>query len=123
MVIIQIILVLFIIFVVLAIISKYKRKEITAKEFIFWLVFWALVLAAVVYPKNTDRIAQLVGVGRGADLLVYISILILFFIVFKIFVKLEKIDADITKIIRKIALDEGKRKEDGSNQQDKSKKN
>ena len=111
MIVIQVILSLFIFFAVWAIISKYKRKEITAREFIFWLSFWALVLTAVIYPKSTDEIAKIVGVGRGADLLVYISIFVLFFVIFKIFVKLEKIERDITKIIRKIALDEKKNKD------------
>ena len=112
MIIIQIILSLFIIFVVSAIIFKYKRKEITVREFIFWLFFWALALAAVVSPQSTDKIAEIVGVVRGADLLVYISIFILIFIIFKVFVKLEKIERNITKIVRKIALDEEKNKQD-----------
>ena len=90
----------------MATISKYRKKEITNKEFIFWLFFWILVSAAVIYPKITDKIAKIVGVGRGVDLLVYVSVFILFFIVFKIFVRLEKMEMNITKIIRKIALDE-----------------
>lgn len=108
MIIIQIILSLFIIFVVFNVISRYRKKEITAHEFIFWIFFWALVLTAIVYPRSTDKIAKIVGVSRGADLLVYLSIFALFFIVFRIFVKIEKTEKNITKIIRKIAIDEAK---------------
>lgn len=109
MFIIQIILALFVFFVVFNVIFKYKKKEIAAQEFIFWIFFWALVLTAVIYPRATDKIARIVGVGRGADLLVYLSILVLFFIVFKIFVKLERVEKNITKIIRAIALDEAEK--------------
>ena len=61
-------------------------------------------MIAALVPKETDVIAQFVGVERGADLLVYLSILVLFFTVFKIIVKLEKIDRDITKIVRETAI-------------------
>ena len=66
---------------------------------------------AVLVPQQTDVIAQLVGVSRGADLLVYLSILVLFFLAFKILVRLEKIEKDITKIVRHVALTEKPKKE------------
>jgi len=112
MIVIQVILLLFILSVVFSVIFKFKRKEISAKEFVFWIFLWASVLVAVIYPHTTDKIAKIVGVGRGADLLIYISIFVLFFIIFKIFVKLEKIERNITKIVRKIALDEGKNRDE-----------
>lgn len=115
MIIIQIILTFFVFFVVWSIILKYRKKEITAKEFVFWLFFWALTLVAVSYPKITDKMAKLVGVSRGADLLVYFSIFILFFVVFKIFVKLEKMEMNITKIVRKISLNEKDSKTENQN--------
>jgi hypothetical protein len=101
---IQIILLIFIFFVFLRIISKAKRKEITLRETFFWVVFWLLVTGAVVFPRTTDIFAQKLGVGRGADLLVYLAVIFLFYLVFRVFVQLEKIEKDITKIIREIAL-------------------
>lgn len=102
--IIQIIIIIFILFVLSRVIYRFKRGEITSRELVIWLVFWLLVAGAVVMPKKTDVISQWLGVERGADLLVYLSIIVLFFIVFKIIVKLEKIDKDITKIVRETAL-------------------
>jgi len=74
-----------------------------------WAVFWLLVGTAALAPKKTDIVAQWLGVERGADLLVYLSIMALFFLVFKIIVKLEKMDRDITKVVRKNALDEAQK--------------
>jgi hypothetical protein len=105
---IQIILLIFIGFVFLRIFSRIKRKEITLKEGIFWSFFWVLVGLAVLFPKTTDLFAKTLGVGRGADLLVYLAVIFLFYLVFRIFVHLEKIERNITKIIRKIALEEKK---------------
>ncbi|KKQ54037.1 MAG: hypothetical protein US74_C0053G0006 [Parcubacteria group bacterium GW2011_GWA2_38_13] len=71
-----------------------------------WSIFWFLVITATLWPKSTDIVARWVGVGRGADLLVYVSIMVLFFIVFKILVKVEKIDRDVTRVVRKWAIEE-----------------
>jgi len=108
---IQILIIFFIIFVLARIIRQFKMGEITNRELFIWFVFWAVVAMAVMVPKKTDDIARLLGVARGADMLVYLSILGLFFIVFKMIVKLERIDKNITKIIRKISLDEKEKNE------------
>lgn len=104
--IIKIIILIFIIFVLGKIFLRYQKKEISRRELLIWLIFWLLVAGAVVWPHQTDVFSKFFGVERGADLLVYISILVLFYLVFRILVKLERIDKEITKIIRHIALDE-----------------
>src|SRR3989338_4971846 len=103
--IIKIIILLFVIFVLWRTTSRYLRGDITVRELIMWVIFWLLVGLAVVLPQKTDIIAQWLGVSRGADLLVYLSIIVLFFVVFRIIVKLEKIDQEITKIVMEAALE------------------
>lgn len=101
---IQIIILVFILFVLSRTILRFKKGDITLKELIGWFLFWLIVMAAVIWPKNTDVLAKLVGVSRGADLLVYLSIVVIFFVIFKIIVKLQKIDKEITKIVREVTL-------------------
>lgn len=109
--IIQFIILIFIIFVFSRIIYRFKKGDITVRELFIWFIFWLGVAGAVIMPKKTDIIARLVGVERGADLLVYLSIIVLFFIVFKIIVKVEKIDRNITEIVRQAALEKDKENE------------
>lgn len=110
--IIQIALFIFILYVCSRIIIRYRSSDVTGRELTLWLVFWFLVALAVVFPHKTDRLAQFVGVERGADLLVYISIIALFFIGFKIIVRLEKIDRAITTVVRRTALDRQSKSDD-----------
>jgi len=107
---IKVIIIVFILFVLWRTFARYKRGDITSQELALWTVFWLLVGVVTLVPKKTDVVAQWLGVERGADLLVYLSIIVLFFIVFRIIVKLEKIDRDITKVVRKIALDDKDKK-------------
>ncbi len=110
--IIKLVITVFIIFVVSRISLRFKKNDITLREFLIWLLFWVLVAAATWVPKKTDVIAQFLGVERGADLLVYVSIIVLFFIVFKLLTKIEKIDRDVTKIVREIALRDDQKKDE-----------
>ncbi|MBI3290975.1 DUF2304 domain-containing protein [Candidatus Falkowbacteria bacterium] len=113
---IKVIIIVFIAFVLWRTFIRFKKKDITGRELGIWTIFWLLVIGATLVPRQTDTIAQFVGVERGADLLVYLSIIVLFFVVFKIIVKLEKIDRDITTVVRATSLnDEEKSKAQNPN--------
>ena len=51
-------------------------------------------------------LSSILGIARGADLIVYVSVVLLFYLIFRLYVKMEKIEQDVTKVVRKIAIDE-----------------
>jgi hypothetical protein len=114
--------VFFIIFVLFAASRAYLRfrdKSITAVEFFFWIVLWLVITVVVVLPQTSTAIAHILGVGRGADAVVYISVLVLFYAVFRLYVKMEFIEHEITDIVRKLALEkDGKSIKDDSEKRD-----
>ena len=72
------------------------------------LILGTMIVSAIVFiiwPDITNSIAHKVGVGRGADLVFYISILIFWFIILKLYARLRKLEQMITDVIRKDALD------------------
>lgn len=98
--IIKLVIIIFVLVVIWKTVLRFRKGDITNRELTIWIIFWGLVIGATLLPKKTDIVAQWLGVERGADLLVYLSIIVLFFIIFKVIAKLEKIDRDITKVIR-----------------------
>ena len=109
---IQFIIILFSAFVIFRLIDKFKKKEVSTKEFCLWLFFWLLVISATIWFRKTDVIAKFFGVEKGADLAVYVSIIVLFYLVFKMVIKFDKMERDITKIVRKIAIDSEEKNKD-----------
>jgi hypothetical protein len=101
---IQILLLIFIIFVLSRTIFQFRRGVISGKELAFWFILWLAVGVVVILPQTASFLANLLGVGRGADLVIYLSILVLFYIVFRIFIRLDRLDREITKIVRELAL-------------------
>lgn len=73
-----------------------------------WTVIWVIISGIVWLPNLTDDLAHLVGIGRGADAIVYSSIIILFYSVFRMYVKIEHVDHQLTALVRELALREKK---------------
>ena len=85
---------------------KWRSRDLRFSEFIFWMSLWTAVAVVVVYPKTASLIANLLGVGRGADLVIYSSLLLIFYLSFRIFMRLEKMEKQITKLVIDSALKE-----------------
>src|SRR5689334_2252832 len=59
----------------------------------------------ILWPDITNKIAHALGVGRGADLIFYISILVFCFILIQLFARIRKLEQMMTELIRKDAID------------------
>ncbi len=69
----------------------------------------AIVAAGTVFvwlPDTTNRIAALVGVGRGADLVMYIWIVLGLVLILRLHIKLREQSEAVTQLARRIALSE-----------------
>jgi len=91
--------------------QKYKTKTIKLSLFFMWSLFWVVAIALVWQPGLTDRIAGILRVGRGADVISYLSLILIFYLIFKVFIKLERMDQDITSLVRSMALIEKEHKD------------
>ena len=63
-----------------------------------------MAIGIVLFPEITGKIARSVGIGRGADAVVYTSIVLIFYLVFRLYIYLQDIRQEITTLIRKLAL-------------------
>ncbi len=100
---IQIIVVLFSLFAISRVFLRYKDKKLTINQFIFWCIIWAGLITLTLFPKLTSPLSRILGVGRGSDIFIYLGIALLFYIVFRIYVKTEEQDQNITKLVRELA--------------------
>jgi small membrane protein len=71
---------------------------------LFTLITGAIVF--ILFPDITNTIAHKLGVGRGADLVFYTSIIIFWFVILKLYARIRRLEQIITEVVRKDALDE-----------------
>jgi hypothetical protein len=87
------------------VIHTYRQQGIRAREFRFWTLVWAGTALIVAFPDTTSFLAHLLGIGRGADLIMYASLLIAFYLIFRIHLALDRLEQEVTAIVRAIALE------------------
>jgi hypothetical protein len=70
--------------------------------------FGAFAVVAVVDPELTTTVANAVGVGRGADLLLYLMVIVFLFFALHVYVLFKKQERTIVRLARAIALQEAR---------------
>lgn len=101
----QIIALLVIIFFLVKLFIQKKQKKINGHDFIFWFLLWLSAGFAILLLRWIDKLALQLGFSaNGIELLLYIGIVALFYLVFSLRLKVEKLDRDLTKLTREIAL-------------------
>ena len=69
------------------------------------LGLFAVVFAvAVVFPDTLTAIANLLGVGRGADLLLYALVVAFFFVSLNTYLKFKDLELRNTRLARRVAI-------------------
>lgn len=103
----QIIAGVIIVFFLVKLLNQWKKKTISFNEFVFWLIFWILALLIIVFIKQIDKLVINLGFSSSAiNLAFYIAVLFLFYLIFKMRLKIVKIEKNITDLARKISLKE-----------------
>lgn len=105
---IQILITLFSVLVIVKALGKFQKKEVHGKTVLLWSLFWMLVVFLIWQPNLTNYLAVFLGVTRGADAVFYLSTVIIFYLLFRIFAKFERIEGDMTTLVRDIALQKKK---------------
>ncbi|KKR21798.1 MAG: hypothetical protein UT48_C0003G0006 [Parcubacteria group bacterium GW2011_GWE2_39_37] len=98
-----------ILFFISRLIWQKKNNQIANNEFKFWLFFWLVAGLAVLSLKWVDQIVAKLGFsGSGIEVLLYVSTAVMFYLIFRLRLRLTKIEQSITKIVTEIALDNKK---------------
>jgi len=59
---------------------------------------------AVISPETTDLVAKWVGVGRGADFVIYLSIVGMLFVLVHYYAKFVELQRNVTQLARELAI-------------------
>lgn len=103
----QILYLFFVLFVEVIIFDKYRRKETSVSNYLFWATLWIVSTVLLFVPKSFDYIAFKLGLKtqKGVDLVLDAAVVFMFYMVGRVFVKLEKMERQITKVTRAISYE------------------
>ena len=93
---------LFIIFVLACFI--YLQRVTSAAVRLTVLALLATGAYFVLIPEHANAVARLLGVGRGADLMMYLWVVVSLFMILLLYLKIIELNRSITRIARHLAI-------------------
>jgi len=100
----QILVIIFAAFAISRSYLRYKHSSESLAEFLLWIGIWTSLIVVVIYPEITALPADLFGIERGVDFLIYIATIFLIYSIYRVYAKIEKVEQDITKLTRIITF-------------------
>ena len=71
---------------------------------LFLIVIAIIGVVFVLNPELTTKLANLVGVGRGTDLILYLCVIAFFLAFMVLYAKVRNLEAVQTELVRQLAL-------------------
>ncbi|HET7637986.1 MAG TPA: DUF2304 domain-containing protein [Ktedonobacteraceae bacterium] len=104
MIAIQLILIVAFLALIVRFMGNPNSHQMKAWQKILGLFFCMVAIYVVLLPEQSNRIAHLVGVGRGADLLLYLLTLAFIYVVFNGYVRTRHEQRRMVMLARKLAI-------------------
>jgi hypothetical protein len=82
----------------------FSRLRSKAVDGLIILVCFGCASLLVMRPNVATRIANMVGVGRGVDLIVYLALPGLLMMIFLLFARTREMNAKLTTVVREYAI-------------------
>jgi hypothetical protein len=101
----QIIAILIIAFFVIRLFEQKRKKTMSGNEFLLWMTFWLIALMAIIFIRQIDSLVAYLGFsGAAINFLVYFAILALIYQVFRMRLKIAKMDKNISELNQELSL-------------------
>jgi small membrane protein len=113
-VLIQLLLIVVTVGVLFLLLQKRAAARTRAWKRLILVALVAVAIASILNPELTTRAANLVGVGRGTDLLLYVLTAVFLYVVVGFYLKFRDVERQVTVLARRLALDEARLRQQGS---------
>jgi len=96
-------------FIVRTVLQYRKRKRSLQGTFI-WVIFWSILIILAIIPNEASyKVAQVLGFKSNINAIIFVALGLLFLFVFYLSSTVDRLETQITELVRKLALDDQKR--------------
>lgn len=82
-----------------------QQRSQTFFKFIVTLIVWGGILMFSVSPRTSYTVSELLGLGQNLNTLIFIGFVVIFIIIFRLLNVIERLERNISEIVRKEALE------------------
>lgn len=116
----QIIILILSIGAIIAASYRFRNNTFSNTNYLLWLIVWILVIIIDLFPQVTAYIANTFGFGRGLDAILVLGTILIFYILFKLYNKIEDQRRRINKLVGQLAVYNQEKELENMNNQDDS---
>lgn len=98
---IQILAIIFALWMIYFSFLHFRRREFKILEFLFWQILWLGLIGVVIYPESVDFILRTFSISRTFDLVVIVGIIVLFGVSFRSYVIIRRLERKVEDFVRK----------------------
>lgn len=80
------------------------RERARKREGFAWVIVWLAAGVAIAWPDITTKIAHLLGIRRGADLVFYCAVVVMLVGFLMVYVRFRRMQRELTLIVRHLAI-------------------
>ncbi|MHC4696675.1 MAG: DUF2304 family protein [Planctomycetota bacterium] len=88
----------------IATIAATVRGSVTRREGLAWALLWLAAGIAIARPGITAATARALGIGRGADLVLYCAVVVMLVGFLMVYARLRRLRRDVTLLVRHLAI-------------------
>jgi hypothetical protein len=88
----------------LLMLARALRGRVSRRNGLFWTIVWATAALFIATPSSTTTVARWLGIGRGADLVLYVATLSGLAASVYFYMQHRTLEALVTGLIRREAL-------------------
>ncbi|MFI4876373.1 MAG: DUF2304 domain-containing protein [Blastopirellula sp. JB062] len=92
--------------------ANIRQQRAVRMVALFRGVIWFIAALAILFPNQIGRLAILVGIGRGADVILYSFVLVFMATTFYFYSRYLRLQRQITDVVRYLAIQEASRGSD-----------
>jgi hypothetical protein len=82
----------------------YRRHEFNRLEFILWEILWIGLVVVVILPHSVQFILNAFSITRTFDFVVIVAIVILFGVTFRNYVLQKRLNRKLEELVRQLTL-------------------
>ena len=83
---------------------KYKKKEFSSNEYLFWMILWVLFVGVSLFPNLLSPIQTALHFVRTFDLLVTFGFLFIIGLTFYTYTIVNRSKRQVEEVVREIAM-------------------
>jgi len=82
---------------------QFFRHKITRSWTIFWVGLWVVGTLGVVFSGYIDKLGNYFIRDEGRFLVIYLAIITLFYLVYRLFLSVQRIDSSLSRLVEELA--------------------